>query len=960
VAIAHPYRTLVLATLVFVASLGSTAFIATEFMPVEDRGEFDVAVDLAPGTSFDESVRTVAGIEKQVLALPEVRQVFTEVGVEGETRKSVLRVKTSKKDQRERGIGQIKEDLRGRLAGVPFADIRVMNPPFMQGTPNEAPIQVFVRGDDLKELQRVSDELVRRARQIPGARDVSSTLVSGQPEMVARIRRSTAADMGFSVGAVAMQLRGMVEGIVASKFRDAEKQYDIRLRLAPEYRNDFAAIARAPLYSPTGSAIRTSDIVTMESGVGPARIQREQRRRQARIGIDISGRALGDVTADVQKAIADMKVPGTFEIGFQGDVDLMQETMRNIGLALLLAVAFIYIVLASQFESFLEPLIIMLSLPFAIVGALLLLLATRQHLGMPAMIGIVMLMGLVTKNAILLVDYTNQLRRKENLSLEEALLKAGPVRLRPILMTTMAMILGMLPAAFGLGEGGEFRAPMSLATIGGLVTSTLLTLVLVPVAYLLTGRLTEKVRSWRQAPTPVIARAARVAGILLVLGLLGAVFAVSRAYAAPQAEPRTAAGGQDQAMALTFDEALKYALEHNETLKVGRERVVESQSRVAEARAGFLPQIDLNFLYTPEQEFPRIRIPAGVFGPNELSFSAAFTRQNILRLDLTQPIYTGGRLREAYRIRAVQMEESGMQQERSEQTLKLQVIQAFYAALLNEQGRQVAEEGVQLAENHVALAKARFDAGTAARLDVLRTEVELANARARLIRMKASVQVAYQTLRTVLSLPSGTRFRLEGRLADGVTVPARAELLAAVAARPDVRAVRAQKEMAERSMAIAIAETKPSAALTANLQYQQDGFSSLLQNQNRSFQVGFVFRVPLFAAPGAMARRAVASAQVKQAEHGRRAMLQAGALEVESAYSELEATIEIVATQEKALEMAREGLSIAEVSYQSGVITASELNDAKVALLTTEWELAQAKYGRIVAAAKTRYAAGLI
>ena len=238
--------------------------------------------------------------------------------------------------------------------------------------------------------------------------------------------------------------------------------------------------------------MRTGDLVRMQPGVGPSSIDREQRVRQAKIGVDLQGRALGDVTADVQNVLDASSIPPTFQVGFAGDVELMQESAQGLLLALLLAVTFIYIVLASQFESFTEPIIIMLALPLALVGALLMLLVTGQHLGMPAMIGIVMLMGLVTKNAILLVDLTNQLRREKGLGVVEAILQAGPVRLRPILMTTLAMVLGMLPSAFGVGEGGEFRAPMSLATIGGLMTSTLLTLVVVPVAYLLLDRLLER------------------------------------------------------------------------------------------------------------------------------------------------------------------------------------------------------------------------------------------------------------------------------------------------------------------------------------------------------------------------------------------------------------------------------------------------------------------------------------
>ena len=944
-ALDRPWATLGIALAVFAGSLSTLAVIGTEFVPVEDRGEFQVIVDLPPGTSFEESVDTVATIEAEIRSIPEVRQVFSTVGTNGQVRSSTLRVKTSKKDERERDIGAIKEDVRARMAQVPFVDGKVADPEFMQGAPYEPPINVFVRGDDLAALQRISDEIERKVQAIPGAVDVSSNLESGQPEVVARVNRALAADLGFSVAGVATQLRGMVEGIVPSKFREGDREYDIRVRLAPAYRNDPGAILRTPVYSPTGAAVRANDVVQFAPAVGPSNIDREQRRRQAKIGIDLApGFALGSVTAEVQKTIETVQMPPNFEWGFAGDVELMQESAAAMGLAMILAIAFIYIVLASQFESFLEPFIIMLSLPLAIVGALLMLLATGNNLGMPAMIGVVMLMGLVTKNAILLVDYTNQLRREEGLSVRDALQKAGPVRLRPIVMTTVAMVLGMMPSALGSGDGSEFRAPISIATIGGLITSTLLTLVVIPVSYLLLDRLVKRMRAFRLSVLPPrMQTAARVAGILILLAILGAFVGVARAFADP----------------LTIDRALQIAHAQNQALKVDQERVRESRAYVSEAKAAFLPRLDLNFLYTPAQEFPLLRIPAGVFGPTEQTFKANFTRENIVRLDVTQPIYTGGRLNQAYAIQAAGEEGSRLQLERSRQALTLRVYETFYAALMNDQGVRVTEEGVRIAERHLELARVRFEGGSAARLDVLRAEVELANARAKLIRARSAASVAYRALRTVLSLPDGEPLQLAGTLDEAPAVPAAIVLQTAIVARADIRAIGQQQEMAERSVALAMAELKPTVGFTGNFQYQEDGLDNLLGRHNQSYQFGLALHVPLFAAPSVAARRSAASARVKQAEHGAKATLDNARLELASASTELEASHEIVTTQQKAVELAREGLSIAEVSYENGVITSTALNDARLSLLETEWELMQAKYAQIVAAARTRYAAGL-
>jgi HAE1 family hydrophobic/amphiphilic exporter-1 len=956
----RPWTVLAVAAAIFFASLSTMAVIGTEFVPKEDRAEFHVMIDLPPGTSFDESVAAVAGIESRIAKVPEVRQIFSTVGLRGEVRSSELRVKTTPKGERERGIQEIKDEVRRMLSGLPFVEAKVADPQFMQGAPYQPPISIYVRGDDMRELQRISDELLTRLRQVPGAVDVSSSLVSGKPEMVARVHRDIAADLGFSMGAISAQLRGMVEGIVPTKLRDGDRQHDIRVRLAPDVRNDFSAIARTPLYSPTGSVVRTADIVSMEPALGPSSIEREQRRRQAKVGVDILGRPLGDVTADVDRVLQSVQMPVGFEYGYAGDVEMMQESGQALALAMVLAIAFIYIVLASQFESFLEPGLIMLSLPLAIVGALLALLVTGHHVGMPAMIGVVMLMGLVTKNAILLVDYANQVHREEGLPVREALLKAGPVRLRPIVMTTLAMILGMLPSAMGTGEGGEFRAPISVATIGGLITSTLLTLLVVPVSYLLLSRMLERARGWRQAPSRRPSPAVRVGGALILVLLVGGLLAAASAFA--QTRPRDGRGElppEGQTLVLTFDRALELALRRNEQLKVSHEQVRESEGRVAEARAAFLPTLDLSFVYTPAQQFPVLRIPAGIFGPEEQRFQAAFTRQNVMQVAMTQPLYTAGRLRNAYAAQASQADASRLTLDRARQELQVTVVEAFYRALMNDQGVRVASEGVRLSESFLSMAKVRYEAGTAARLDVLRAEVELANAKAKLIRAKSTAEISYQAVRTVLSLPEGTPLELRGTLDDRDELPPQETLLAKLGDRPDLRAIGAQRRSAERGVALANAEWKPSLALTGNLQYQQDGLNDFVHADNRSYAFGIALHVPLLGSPTAAAKRATAQAQVRAAEHGLKAALDGGRLEVSSAYTAWIGAQEIVSVQEKALELARESLTIAEVSYQNGVITSTELNDARQALLETEWELQQAKYAQIVAVARARLAAGV-
>lgn len=958
-AVEHPWQIVATAAVVFFASMSTLTIIGTEFVPVEDRGEFVVNVEVPPGTSFEQTVSHVAEVEKVITEMPEVQQIFSTVGVEGNPMKAALRVKAGKKNERERGLLALKDEMRTRLKAIPLLKMTVADPEFMQGAPSEAPLNVFVRGDDMVALQRLNEEIIAQVKAVPGAVDVDSSLETGQPEMAARVNRELAADLGFDVGTVARQLRGMVEGIVPTRLREDDKEYDIRVRLAPEFRNDFEAIARTPLYSQTGAVVRTRDIVRLEPEVGPASIDREQRVRQAKISIELTDRPLGDVTSDVTTVMAGIPMPPGFEWGFAGDVEMMQESAASMGLALLLAIAFIYIVLASQFESFLEPFLIMISLPLALVGALLAILLTGKNLGMPAMIGVVMLMGLVTKNAILLVDLTNQYVR-DGMSVKDAILKAGPIRLRPILMTTIAMILGMLPSAMGRGEGSDFRAPISIATIGGLITSTLLTLVVVPVAYLLLARIVERVKAGRAEPNARVPQAVRVAGVVIVVAMVGGLLSTTSALA--QGTPSVGTNLQvrpSDTVTLTFNQALERALSANEGLKVAQEKVVETQARVQEAKTTFLPQINLGYNYLPAQRFPVIRIPAGVFGPNEQTFQAAFSRENAMQLYISQSLYTGGRLNNAYGITTSSLDASKLELDRTREEIEYRVVETFYSALMNERGVAVAQEQVQLGERQLQLAKARFESGTVARLDVLQAEVELANAKARRIQTRALVLGALQQLRNVLAIPQNQSLKLEGSLDDPVVGQAREVLDAELPKRPDLQAFAARRQAAEYSSNLAQGEWKPSLALTGNMQYQQDSLNNFLSRDNQSYTFGLALNVPLFVAPGAAARRSQAQSQMRQAEHGLRYATDNARLELESAWTALEASAEVVTTQEKALELARESVTIAQVSYENGVITSAELNDAQVRLLQTEWLLMQAKYARITAAARARVAAGV-
>ena len=480
----------------FIPVLILLPFLGMDFTRGVVAERIGISVDAPPGSSLRITDRIISKMERIIAPYPEVDYILSLVGsLEGKADSGYIYVGLKGKvNGKKVSISDFRNKIRPLLKGIPGAKISLqsMSSLSLYGSSLQSrPIAINIKGGDLKSLNSYASMAYEAIKGIKGLVDPDCSVKEGKPEIQITLDRRKISDLSLSTAQIAAALRSLVAGDMAAKFREKGKEYEITVSIREGQRKTISDIADLPVFTRVGS-IPLREIAKIEEVPGPAQINRLNRQRIATITADLEGRSTSEAMADIRKRLDSIPKPPGVSYEFTGMSQYMIESFQELGKALALAVIFIYMVLASLFASFVQPLIIMLSLPLSIIGAVLALFITGNSLDMMGMIGIIMLMGLVAKNAILLIDYTNRLRRR-GYERDDAILEAGPTRLRPILMTTLAIIFGMIPVALGLGVASEMRAPMAITVIGGVTTSLLLTLIVVPVAYTLVDDLSARI-----------------------------------------------------------------------------------------------------------------------------------------------------------------------------------------------------------------------------------------------------------------------------------------------------------------------------------------------------------------------------------------------------------------------------------------------------------------------------------
>ncbi len=498
----HKKSVVMIAVVTFVISIISTAFIGMEFIPESDEGMFTIGVELEAGAKVEETDAMMMEVVERIKDIESLEYLFSTTSgnsfLSSDANVGTINGVLVPLADRDESVFDVVDEVERRVADIPGAIFTVQSLSSMGMMTGGSPISIQVKGDDLDGLKQVGDQLVEEIKKVEGTRNVSSSMDDPITQVAIRLRDDDAARFGLTTAQVSSEVKAMLDGRVATRYKVEGEELDVVIEGDNRYGESIENLKQLEISSPMGGAVPLEMIADITEEVSAIAINRSDQARYITISADIYQRDLGSVSKDIRDRIEALHLPSDYNVDFGGQNQEMVEAFSDLGLALILAVILVYMIIASQFESLLMPFIIMMSTPLAFAGGLLGLLITNRTLNVTSIIGLIMLSGIVVNNAIVLIDYINT-RRSLGESREEAILNAGPIRLRPIMMTSLTTILGLVPLSLGIGEGAELQASMGTVVISGLILSSVLTLIFIPVVYTIFDDRHMKYLSKRQA-----------------------------------------------------------------------------------------------------------------------------------------------------------------------------------------------------------------------------------------------------------------------------------------------------------------------------------------------------------------------------------------------------------------------------------------------------------------------------
>jgi hydrophobic/amphiphilic exporter-1 (mainly G- bacteria), HAE1 family len=903
----------------FAGGLVLMGALQSEFMPQFDHGEFMIRFKSKPDASIEETKDRLNEVLKVLRTYPEIDGTYAAIApTEGDTvRNGQVYVHLRDRRERTRSQHELMPDVRAKLQKIAGIILSIEEDP----DNNQKPLMLLVRGDDIPTLKRYAASIKQKMFEIRGIVDIEATLEHDLAEYRLVVDRERAQQAGVGTDAIVGTIGALVGGQVVSTYEDETGEaVNVRVRVPDRLREDIRQVSELRIAVAAGSGttlVPIADLVRVERTISPSEISRQDLSRQVVISGNLDKLPLGTAAERSLGAAATVPMQPGYSVRMAGDTEIMLESFRYLGESLILAVIFVYLILAAQFESFIDPLAIMLSLPLSIVGMAGMLVITGDTVNIFSLIGLILLMGLVTKNAILLVDYSKVLRAR-GMDRREALILAGRTRLRPIMMTTLAMIFGMLPLALAIGQGAEMRAPMARAVVGGLITSTLLTLIVVPVVYTLLDDLAMAFRRrWHRdpakasAPHPIHALAK-----VIVL----CVICASTAHAA---EP------------LTLERALSIAQEKNRDLQKAREYRQWVEGKYIEERAAALPHVTATGGSVQSWDNTYQIFFGDVYPAGQRAYAAD--------LAFSQVLFAWGKVGASVAAAKQGIESAVDQLDIYRQAAVRDVTTAYMDVLLAKEIESIASATLAQRERHLSEAKRRHELGVATDYDVLSAEVAVDNARPDVIRASNLVRTADERLRFVIGDPD-VAGNVTGKLETAIVDPPKYEDVVADALkrRPDLKELEHRVAAYEHYVKIVDADTKP--RLDFRAAYGWKGLAAgPLEGRPRNWSAGVFLSFPFFDGYAGRGRVIQAESDRDRQRIDSERSKDSITLEARTTVDSVRESAAIVRALSGTVQQARKLMQMAEQGYELGVKTQIEVQDAELNLRTAEGNLARAR-----------------
>jgi hydrophobe/amphiphile efflux-1 (HAE1) family protein len=1034
-ALRHRILTALVTVVLLVGSLALPAMglIGSEFVSGSDRSELSVLMELPQGTPLEATNEAARRVEEQFRALPDIAKVFVNVGTssdgQGVTQDAnavEFNLALVPKEQRRAGpqaAERLTSDIKSIVQAVPGAKVRVA-PIGLLGMANEAPIIVVFSGADRDSVMETARKAVDVVRGVKGAEGVRLSIQTGRPETRVNIDHEKMANYGLALDVVGAALRVALTGDDETKLRmkspfGGTKEIPVRMMLDEQTRTNTDNIATLTFQNPQGNVIELRQFATVQHAAAAGKLERRNRNNSVMLYAQVLGRGVGDAGEDIKRAFAKAQEQAQFakgvRISYEGDLELQDDSFNKLGLAFVAAIVFVYLIMVALYNSWMYPLVVLFSVPVSIVGALVALALTGQTLNIFSILGIIMLVGLVTKNAILLVDRANQMRSEARLNVTDALLEAGRTRLRPILMSTIAMVAGMMPIALAGGAGAEWKNGLAWVLVGGLTSSMVLTLVLVPTVYVdverlrsatlrLITRLQQRFSNTavqnaeqmehqeheeHQAPATASAPpqphngiAEHVLPMVLWAVLAGSVMISGSAKGFAQL---SSAQFSDQSSAkssvnsivpnsLSLSEALHLGLERNLHVRIAALEQDKASQRVREVNSALLPTLTASAQYTRNLQVPVFFFPDISLNPTTGEFVFGAVRpipagaKNAYTASVTaqMPVYQADLYAQ---LKASQMGEhvSEAAWNTARQTLRNDVCKAYYNVLILQEQQKLVQQSFDRALSALAESRSLLEKGLLSEADTLRVYVQAENVRPTLMKLRNDAETAQAVLKTLIGLSGSEPITLTDSLTGlfrsvlaSVPPPIAAAQEQAFAARPELKQLFMQADVNTAQVEAERAAYLPSLSAIGQWQAfsQDDSFEFSRYRWASASFVGVQFNVPIFNGFRTDARLQQALIQqmqlTAQAEQTKRQI----AMEVRVALASMLDAERRIAAQSRTVQAAERSYAQTRSRWKQGLAKQLEVADADLSLNQAKTNYVQAVYEYLIAKAEFDRATG--